>query len=403
MNIDPDFIFETSWEVCNKIGGIYTVISTKAKSIIEEYGDKYVLIGPDVWKETHKNPDFIEDPSLFEEWKIVAESEGLKVRTGRWNIEGSPQVILVDFTPLFPEKDSIFANLWETYQLDSLHGHWDYIEAAIFGYAAGQVVESYTNYYFDQKTNVVAHFHEWMTGTGILYLKKEAPEVCNVFTTHATVMGRSIAGNGFPLYDNIEQYEASRVANEFNIQSKHSLESISAQQADVCTTVSDITAKECKQFFGIEPQIITTNGFEKDFVPKGNRFNKVRETARKKALEIAGIRTGSSYNDDTILILTSGRYEYINKGIDLYLKALNNAAAATEKQIVAFITVPSGHYDIVKPKENLEESPVEAEVEADEMIGNVAPEEQAAMQATQENIGFTNESRIASFNQFLKS
>ncbi len=101
MNIKPDFIFETSWEICNKIGGIYTVISTKAKSIVEEYKDNYILIGPDVWKETTDNPDFVEDASLFEEWKEIAWKEGLKVRTGRWNIEGKPLVILVDFTPFF--------------------------------------------------------------------------------------------------------------------------------------------------------------------------------------------------------------------------------------------------------------------------------------------------------------
>ncbi len=351
MNIDPEFIFETSWEVCNKIGGIYTVISTKAKSIIKEYGDDYVLIGPDVWKETHRNPDFIEDNELFAKWKKAAELEGLKVRTGRWNIEGNPQVILVDFTPFFQHKDTIFAGLWETYELDSLHGQWDYIEAAIFGYAAGQVVESFSNHHFQASKNIVAHFHEWMTGSGILYLKKEAPEISTVFTTHATVMGRSIAGNGFPLYDNINQYDARKVASDFNITSKHSLESISAQQADVCTTVSEITAKECIQFFGIEPHIITTNGFEKDFVPAGAKFVKSRKTARNKALEIASIHTGAKYDDNTLLVITSGRYEYINKGIDLYIKALKEASDNTNKKIVAYITVPSGHYDIVNPKD----------------------------------------------------
>ena len=110
--IKPDYIFETSWEVCNKVGGIYTVISTKARTIVEDYGDNYILIGPDVWMETSELPDFIEDPEIFASWRIKAAAEGLNIRTGRWNISGFPVVILIDFTPLFGEKDRIFFELW---------------------------------------------------------------------------------------------------------------------------------------------------------------------------------------------------------------------------------------------------------------------------------------------------
>ncbi len=343
MNIDPEYIFETSWEVCNKIGGIYTVISTKAKSIVEEFNENYILIGPDVWKETTENPDFIEDATLFEEWKIAAKNSGIKVRTGNWNIAGSPKVILIDFTTLFNNKDQIFATLWETYKLDSLHGEWDYIEAAMFGYAAGQVIESFNNYYLKNKTNVVAHFHEWMTGAGLLYLKKNAPHISTVFTTHATVMGRSLAGNGYPLYEELEKYNPERIARDFNIISKHSLESVSAIESDIFTTVSSITAKECKQFFGIEPDVITTNGFEKDFIPQGNSFTNKRKAARKRAIEVATQHTGASYNSDTLLFITSGRYEYTNKGIDLFIKSLKGINDSISEKIIVYITVPAGH------------------------------------------------------------
>ncbi|PLX01780.1 MAG: hypothetical protein C0595_13485, partial [Marinilabiliales bacterium] len=137
MNNKPDFIFETSWETCNKIGGIYTVVSTKARSIAEKYGDDYILIGPDVWKGTDENPDFSVDNNMFADWKPEVEKLGLKMRCGYWNIASRPKVILIDFTNLFPSKDKIFAKLWEQYQLDSLHGQWYYIEPTIFGYAAG--------------------------------------------------------------------------------------------------------------------------------------------------------------------------------------------------------------------------------------------------------------------------
>jgi len=341
----PNNIIEVSWEICNKIGGIYTVVSTKAKSVVDEYKDNYILIGPDVWKETTANPDFIEDENLLSDWKAKAWDEGLKVRTGRWNIEGKPIVVLVDFTPLFTKKDEIFSKFWETYKLDSIQGQWDYVEPAMFGYAAGEVIKSLSLYYFKATDYSIAHFHEWMTGTGILYLKEYAPQVGTVFTTHATVLGRSLAGNGFSLYKNLEDYNPENIAREFNVVSKNSLETISAREADVFTTVSGITAKECKQFLNRKPDVITTNGFEEDFVPKGEDFKNKRKIARSKALEVASFLTGKSFSDSTQLLITSGRYEFRNKGIDLFIKALGklNHDAELNKDIVAYITIPTAH------------------------------------------------------------
>lgn len=351
-NIKPDFIFETSWEICNKIGGIYTVVSTKAKSIVEKYNNNYILIGPDVWKGTEKNPDFIEDENLFADWKIAALAKGLKVRTGSWNIESNPKVILIDFTNLFSKKDEIFTKLWEQYKLDSLHGRWDYIEPTIFGYAAGMVVESFSEFYLEEKT-VVAHFHEWMTGSGVLYLKENAPQIGTAFTTHATVLGRSIAGNGLPLYDKLETYDAETMANTFQVKSKHSLEKLSALNADAYTTVSSITARECKIFFGKEPAAITINGFEEKFVPQGKEFQRKRKIAREKALEIASKLVGKNFADNTLLVINSGRYEFRNKGIDIFIDALEKLKNDKEisRDIVAFITVPTSHhepYDLFK-------------------------------------------------------
>jgi len=340
-----DFIFEISWEICNKVGGIYTVISSKARATEEKYGDNYVVIGPDVWKETTDNPDFIEDPGLLKEWKAAAWDEGLKVRTGRWNIESKPIVILVDFTPLFAKKDEIFAKLWEDFKLNSIHGQWEYIESAMFGYAAGQVVGSLSSFNSQKAFNTVAHFHEWMTATGVLYLKKHHPHIGTAFTTHATVLGRSIAGNGLPLYENLKSYDPDQMAERFNVISKNSIETIAAQEADSFTTVSNITALECKQFFKKSSDVITINGFDEHFVPKGKVFDNKRKAARKKALEIASKLTGKTYDDDTLLVINSGRYEFRNKGIDLFIRALGdiNKNSDIKKDIVAFIAVPAGH------------------------------------------------------------
>jgi len=340
----PDYIFETSWEICNKIGGIYTVVSSKANDMVAAYQDRYMLIGPDVWKETRKNPDFLEDHLILSEWREAALSQGIKLRIGRWNIQSRPVVILVDFTQLFAKKDEIFAHFWEKYKLDSLSGQWDYIEPALFGYAAGQLVESFHKFYLTPADKVIAHFHEWMTGTGILYLKENLPSAGTAFTTHATVLGRSIAGNGLPLYEQLHTYKPQTVASQFNVVSKNSLESLSAREADVFTTVSAITSTECQQFFGKPADQLTINGFNKQLVPTKIEFDKKRKLARKKAFELAEKLTGTTYNKDTFLVLNSGRYEYKNKGIDIFIRALRKLNQEGEgNRILAFITVPAGH------------------------------------------------------------
>ncbi len=340
-----DYIFETSWEICNKIGGIYAVLSTKAKSMVESYGDHYVLVGPDVWKETHANPDFTEDKNLFPEWKEAAAKQDIQVRIGRWNIPSKPLVILVNFTHLFAKKDEIFAHFWETYKLDSLSGQWDYIEPAMFGYAAGQAIESFTRFHLTPQTRIVAHFHEWMTGTGVLYLKEKLPRAGTGFTTHATVLGRSIAGNGLPLYEKLSHYHPLKMAEKFQVISKNSLETLSTREADVFTTVSAITSRESKQFLGREADVLTINGMNKSFVPAKDKYQKIRETARDKALEIASKLTGVPYDKDTFMVLNSGRYEFKNKGIDIYIRSLGklNKSLPKEKRVVAFIAVPAGH------------------------------------------------------------
>ncbi|MFA8299513.1 MAG: alpha-glucan family phosphorylase [Hyphomicrobiales bacterium] len=342
--LSPDYLFEVSWEICNKVGGIYTVLSTKALSIKEKLGKKYVLIGPDVWKETSQNPDFIEDNSIFKNWRLLAEDEGLMVRIGRWRIVGEPIVILVDFTSYFAEKDKIFAHFWEKYKLDSISGQWDYIEPGLFGYAAAKVIESFYNYKLTASDKLIAHFHEWMTGTGILYLKEKVPQAGTVFTTHATVLGRSIAGNMLPLYDRMNSYSPDNSANQFGVTSKYSLEKLSAHHADCFTTVSDITNNECKHFLEKPVDVVTENGFEDDFVPQFDDFDEKRAEARGSLLRVARSLLNQDVPDDSILVINSGRYEFYNKGIDVFIEALGklNQEKTCSRNLVAFITVP-GH------------------------------------------------------------
>ncbi len=256
--LKPDYLFEVSWEVCNKVGGIHTVIATKARTIVEQYGDRYVLIGPDIWKGVN-NPEFAEDTSLFKTWKEQAIAEGLKIKIGRWQILGNPIVILVDFTPFFTQKDQIFTELWIKYKLDSLTGGWDYIEPALFGYATAKVIECFYRHHLNKNDKIIAQFHEWMTGTGILYLNDYVPQAATVFTTHATVLGRAIAGSGSSFYSLFDSFVPDKASRDFQVVSKHSLEKIAANAADCFTTVSEITSRECVKFLEKKLRVVTHN------------------------------------------------------------------------------------------------------------------------------------------------
>ena len=339
-----DYLFEVSWEVCNKIGGIYTAISTKILQLNKEVNG-HILIGPDIISED-ENTSFTEDTQLLKVWRMKALEDGLRVRIGRWNIEGNPVVILVDFTNLFAQKDQIFKELWEQYKLDSISGQWDYIEPALFGYAAGKVIEHYSKFYLSVRNNIIAHFHEWMTGAGLLYLKQKTPHIATVFTSHATVLGRSIAFHDLPLYSKINDYDADAKAAEFGIKAKHSLEKNSALAADCFTAISSVIAKESKCFLNVNANIITPNGFEKNFVPSGKEFDKKYETGRKKLRRVAEIITNSVIPDDALFIALSGRYEFRNKGIDVFIKSLGklNKNKNLDRQIIAYLFVPSAHH-----------------------------------------------------------
>ena len=340
----PDYLFEVSWEVCNKRGGIYTVIATKALYQKSQYGRHHILIGPDVWMHTSTNPDFVEDQHLFRSWKAAAAQEGLQLRIGRWNIPGKPIAILVDFKKFMPTQDRVLGKLWETYGVDSITGNWDYKENVLFGYAAGMVIKSFIEHNLTASETALAQFHEWQTGAGLLYLRAEKAPVATVFTTHATMIGRCIAGHEMPLYDNLTSYDADTMAREFGVVSRHSMEEKSAQNADVFTTVSDITAAECEQFLHRKPDVVTPNGFENSFTPATDElYEDARVKARAKLLQVASAMADEEIKSDALIVGIGGRYEYRNKGIDVFIDALASLGNNVDRQVVAFIMVPGAH------------------------------------------------------------
>ena len=348
-----DFIFETSWEVCNKVGGIYTVLSTRAKTLQEIMRDRIVFIGPDCFN-GEENPYFFEDKALFNDWLAVAKHDGLSLKVGRWNTPGTPIAFLVDFKASYADKNKFYGELWERYGIDSLHAYGDYDDSAMFSYATAKVVESFFRFYLCNCTNVIFHANEWQTGFAALALRHDVPEIATIFTTHATGIGRSIAGNNKPLYDYLQAYNGDQMADELNMQSKHSIEKQTAHYVDCFTTVSDITAVECKELLDKPVDAVLPNGFEDDFVPKAALFTKKRNAARKRLLRIAEALTGSKLDDNTLIVSTSGRYEFRNKGIDVFIEAINKLRHDEELQrdVVAFIEVPGW---IARPRTDLQE------------------------------------------------
>ena len=343
LEYSPDYIFESSWEVCNKVGGIYTVLSSRANTLQKEHKDKIIFIGPDLWTE-NESPWFKEDEFLHKEWREYADiNERLSVRVGRWQVPGEPIAILVNFEKFYQHKNEIYGQMWRLFDVDSMAAYGDYDESSMFAYAVGNVIESYYKYYKLQNNHVIAHFNEWMLGLGALYVKHFVPKIATIFTTHATSIGRSIAGNNLPLYKHFTEYNGDQMAQELNMVSKHSIEKITAHNVDCFTTVSDITARECVQLLEKKPDVVTPNGFEKGFIPKEEAYTKQRIEARATLIRVAEALLGYPIATKSLLVALSGRYEYKNKGIDVFIDSLNKLRykESLNKDIVAFIMVPA--------------------------------------------------------------
>ena len=344
INIEKiSLVVETSWEVCNKVGGIYTVLSTKASSMKKIFKDRLIFIGPDVWSTGNESPYFEESKSLLKKWReSVVLPAGVSVRVGRWTVPGRPIAVLVKFDGMYGVKNQFYGEMWQRYGVDSLHAYGDYDEACAFAHAAGIVAESLVKFFGAENGPAIAHFDEWTTAMGLLYVKSVLPDVATVFTTHATCIGRSICGNNKPLYDYLGAYNGDQMASELNMESKHSLEKAAAREADCFTTVSEITADECAQLLERRPDPVTPNGFEKGFVPGPRLIKKVREDSRRRLLDVANALTGAKYGDDTFVVVTSGRCEYRNKGLDMFLDSCRRLSELNPaRRVLAYVMVPA--------------------------------------------------------------
>lgn len=343
---DFDLLFETSWEVCNKVGGIYTVLSTKANTLRSLYGDKVIFIGPDVWSADNPSPFFTESTKLLSTWKKQLNlPQGVSVRVGYWEIPGRPTAILVKFDGMYAVKDSFYGEMWRNFGVDSLHAYGDYDEGCAFGHASALVIADLVKFRGLDTIpgSVIAHFDEWTDGMGLLATRLLLPHAATVFTTHATCMGRSICSNGKPLYDYLHGYNGDQMSRELNMESKHSLEKAAAHVADAFTTVSGITADEAAQLLERVPDVVTPNGFEPDFVPEGRAYSSCRKQARELLARVAGTLTGRNFDPkECFMAATSGRFEFHNKGLDVFLDSVRCFAdKRPDKPVLVFVMVPA--------------------------------------------------------------
>ncbi len=340
-------LFEVSWEVCNKVGGIHTVLRSKAGQALKEFGDNYYMIGPYL----PQNIEFEEtDEACWRDIRELLAIKGFECRFGRWTIPGRPKVILVHDNGRY-NKDQVLFHLWEKFGVDSIAGSWDYIEPVLFSTACGEVIatisKKLTNAGEQSNVRVLAQFHEWMCGAGLLHLKEKAPYVGTVFTTHATVLGRSMMGAGRDLYAELDAISPIEEAKNYNVVSKHSIEQVSAREADTFTAVSDITAREAHKLLGRKP-MVTENGINLEDIPNLSVERDGALDARKKLLEFAKKFLGRDLPENCRFVVISGRYEFSNKGVDVFLQALAKVKETIPEtqHIVAFAFVLGGHMEM---------------------------------------------------------
>jgi glycogen(starch) synthase len=356
MEKKADYLFEVSWEVCNKVGGIYTVVRSKAANLMSYYNNNYFLIGPYFQKKIVG--EFMEKMPP-EHLKPVCEKlkkEGIDCRFGTWLVEGNPNVILIEFTGIINRTNEIKKELWEWFKIDTLNSNfYDVDEPLVWAYSVGRALESMAVELKDKK--IVAHFHEWLSGAGLLYLKKKKCNIATVFTTHATMLGRTIAGHERNLYELLGNIDPEKEAYNYGIQSKFHIERACANNSEVFTTVSEITGIESEKILGKKPDVLLPNGL--DF----SKFPTFEETSVKHRHFRSRIREFLLYYffpyyhfaiEKTLIYFIASRLEFHSKGIDVFIKALAKLnerlkREGCEKTIIAFFWVPSNAKTIRQP------------------------------------------------------
>ena len=327
LNPAKSMLVEVAWEVCNQVGGIYTVIRSKIPAIKEIYGDHYCLIGPAIHPDRHAELDPIDDENdLLARAVARMRKEGYDVFYGKWLVTGRPNVVLFNLIKELGRKTKNSKQLLKDHRIPEKPEDELLSQVIAFGKMTQLFLEFLAEENKKEKLTLISHFHEWMAGIPILDIKQKNLPIRTVFTTHATMLGRFLAMNDTSFYDNLSKYNWREKAQNFGIESIVEIERSCAQNADAFTTVSEVTGKECEYLLDKSPDHILPNGLNiKRFVA----YHEVQVLHQEFKEAIHKFVLGhffSSYSfdlDNTLYFFTSGRYEYHNKGYDLTLEALS--------------------------------------------------------------------------------
>ncbi|MCX8197023.1 MAG: glycogen/starch synthase [Candidatus Micrarchaeota archaeon] len=366
--VEPDFIVEVSSEAARKIGGIYTVLRSKAPYIRKKFHDNYLLVGL-LDEKCHEEIEWETPTHELAQIFRQLEEQGVVCKYGRWTYGQNAQVICVNAKPASEriieyvsdsgiQKDKqvnyFKYMLWKHYGIDSLmEKSWDFTENVIWGFGAGMLIERLSKSEMLKNKKVVLQFHEWISGAALLYCKMRNLGLPTVFTTHATVLGRTLASAGVDVYS--ESMKAKEpislnVAYNNRVEGKHQLEAAAAKECTVFTTVSETVAQEVKYILGKEADLITINGIElptEKNVKEEEHFVKYVRDELLQFVEACFVSYYQQSYKDPLLVYISGRYEFLNKGFDIYISALGilnerlKKNKKNKRRIFAFIFAPS--------------------------------------------------------------
>ena len=337
---DRYFISEVSWEVANKVGGIYTVLSSRAGEMMLRHGAEQVLfVGPHL-RPMEEMVDFrAETFCITLPSHISLLGVELPITQGYWLTPGGEaQTILVDYKPLATVRDQLYYLMWQHYGIQSDLGYGDYDDSCLFAVAAAATLLAVTPQLALPGSQPIAIYNEWITGMGLLYHRLQQPNLRSLFITHATTVGRSICSNGKDLYRYFAGYHGDQMASELHVEAKHALEKAAAHTATIFATVSEVTALECTQLLERTP-VVLPNGFH---ALATRRF---KTKARQRLIDVASQLYGKTFDPKgTTLVATSGRYEYRNKGIDLIVASLESLLQQQSKlssDLILYFFIPA--------------------------------------------------------------
>ncbi len=361
-------LFEVAWEVCNQVGGIYTVIRSKVPSVIKKWGvDNYFLIGPYFEDQAAAHFDPATDyNNPIGKAVLELQSRGFDVHYGKWIVSGRPNVILFNPYSVYDKLGEIKYYLYKDYNI-SIPANDELLDkVAAFGFQVKEFFKYLCQGAFCDN-NVIAHFHEWMAGIPIPGIRKENLNIKTIFTTHATLLGRYLAMNDQGFYEHLPFYEWEKEATKFNVKPIVEIERASAHGSHVFTTVSDVTARECTHLLGRTPDLLLPNGLNIQRFEASHETQNRHMQVKKKINEFVRGHFFQSYPfdlDKTLYFFTSGRYEYHNKGYDLTLEALARLnwkmqQAGSDMTIVMFFVTKRPFYtfnpDVLQSKAQIED------------------------------------------------